>query len=154
MIVVNSVMEGFAREMQGRIHGILSDVVFESNNLEGFEDAEAASWRRFAKLLAICRRHDPDRGCAGALPAFKYVIGQTRHVSLIGIDDDLWHSERLQSYLQHPKNREHLTFELHDRRLRCRRRSRLTKYAGSGWPHRWRQVPSSSRAQSSDVRRR
>ena len=27
MIVVNSVMEGFSREMQTRIHGILSDVI-------------------------------------------------------------------------------------------------------------------------------
>ena len=30
MIVVNSVMSGFTTEMQNRIHGILSDVVFES----------------------------------------------------------------------------------------------------------------------------
>src|SRR4029079_19527273 len=40
MIVVNSVMEGFTTEMQGRIHGILSDVVVESHSLEGFPDAE------------------------------------------------------------------------------------------------------------------
>ncbi|HEV3136736.1 MAG TPA: ABC transporter permease, partial [Pirellulales bacterium] len=31
MIVVNSVMAGFTHEMQSRIHGILSDVVFESH---------------------------------------------------------------------------------------------------------------------------
>src|SRR6266568_1477969 len=41
MIVVNSVMEGFTHEMQDRIHGILSDVVFESHNLDGFHDPEA-----------------------------------------------------------------------------------------------------------------
>src|SRR5215216_4449826 len=40
MIVVNAVMQGFTREMQDRIHGILSDVVFESRNLEGFYDPQ------------------------------------------------------------------------------------------------------------------
>ena len=36
MIVVNSVMAGFTHEMQERIHGILSDLVFESRWLDGF----------------------------------------------------------------------------------------------------------------------
>jgi len=38
MIVVNSVMAGFAHEMQDRLHGILSDLVFEAHSLEGFAD--------------------------------------------------------------------------------------------------------------------
>ena len=38
MIVVNAVMAGFAHEMQTRIHGILSDIVFESHSLSGFQD--------------------------------------------------------------------------------------------------------------------
>ena len=38
MIVVNAVMAGFAHEMQSRIHGILSDLVFESHSLSGFQD--------------------------------------------------------------------------------------------------------------------
>ena len=38
MIVVNAVMAGFAHEMQTRIHGILSDLVFESHSLSGFQD--------------------------------------------------------------------------------------------------------------------
>src|SRR5271169_3900308 len=40
MIVVNSVMAGFNREMQQRIHGILSDIVFESRSIGGFEDPQ------------------------------------------------------------------------------------------------------------------
>jgi len=40
MIVVNAVMEGFTHEMQERIHGILSDVVFESRSLDGIPDAQ------------------------------------------------------------------------------------------------------------------
>jgi hypothetical protein len=38
MIVVNAVMAGFSHEMQTRIHGILSDLVFESHSLSGFQD--------------------------------------------------------------------------------------------------------------------
>ena len=40
MIVVNAVVAGFTVEMQARIHGILSDLTFESHGLEGFPDAE------------------------------------------------------------------------------------------------------------------
>ena len=40
MIVVNAVMAGFSHEMQTRIHGILSDLVFESHSLSGFQDPQ------------------------------------------------------------------------------------------------------------------
>ena len=39
MIVVNSVMAGFTHEMHKRLHGILSDIVFESHGLDGFPNA-------------------------------------------------------------------------------------------------------------------
>src|SRR5689334_5491196 len=35
MIVVNSVMAGFSTEMRDRIHGILADVIIETNSLDG-----------------------------------------------------------------------------------------------------------------------
>ena len=38
LIVVNSVMAGFSAEMHDRLHGILSDVVLRSHNLDGFPD--------------------------------------------------------------------------------------------------------------------
>jgi len=38
MIVVNSVMAGFAEKMRDRLHGILADVVVESFTLNGFYD--------------------------------------------------------------------------------------------------------------------
>ena len=50
MIVVNSVMEGFTSEMHNRLHGILSDVVFESHSLDGMPDA------------AVARAGDPQGG--------------------------------------------------------------------------------------------
>ena len=40
MIIVNSVMAGFSSEMQGRIRGIICDVVFESRSLEGMRDPD------------------------------------------------------------------------------------------------------------------
>jgi len=40
MIVVNSVMQGFSTEMQNRIHGINSDLLFESRSLDGIPDAD------------------------------------------------------------------------------------------------------------------
>ena len=42
MIVVNSVMAGFSSEMQNRIHGILSDVVFESRSIGRLRRSEVA----------------------------------------------------------------------------------------------------------------
>jgi len=39
MIVVNSVMKGFTSEMRGRIQGLLSDIVIETNSLDGRENA-------------------------------------------------------------------------------------------------------------------
>src|SRR5207302_3326154 len=35
LIVVDSVMAGFTREMHVRLHGILSDVILESHSLDG-----------------------------------------------------------------------------------------------------------------------
>ncbi|WZO95852.1 FtsX-like permease family protein [Isosphaeraceae bacterium EP7] len=40
MIVVNSVMAGFAEKMQTRLHGVLSDVIVESMDMDGFSDHE------------------------------------------------------------------------------------------------------------------
>jgi lipoprotein-releasing system permease protein len=40
MIVVNSVMAGFSHEMRDRIHGILADIIVETNSLDGSADAE------------------------------------------------------------------------------------------------------------------
>ena len=95
MIVVNSVMAGFSREMQARIHGILSDVVFEAHSMEGFPDPE----RRMPAMLTF------------------QVNGQNvpRPVTLIGIDDRT-HSgvSDFGKYLQHPQNREQMSFGLHE----------------------------------------
>ena len=40
MIVVNSVMAGFADKMRDRLHGVLADVVVESFSLDGFYNSD------------------------------------------------------------------------------------------------------------------
>src|SRR5262245_41386769 len=40
LIVVNSVMAGFSTKLRDRIHGLLSDVIVEAIDFEGFPDAE------------------------------------------------------------------------------------------------------------------
>ncbi|MBI3837855.1 MAG: ABC transporter permease [Planctomycetia bacterium] len=115
MIVVNSVMAGFTHEMQSRIHGILSDVVFESHSLEGFHDAD----RHMAEIRRIAGEYIAGMTPTVVVPAmlvFK-VQGQwiTRQISFIGVDEKT-HSQvsDFSRYLQHPTNRRKLGFSLHD----------------------------------------
>jgi lipoprotein-releasing system permease protein len=113
MIVVNSVMEGFTHEMQERIHGILSDLVFESRSLEGTPDAEAHMER--------IRRVAGDQ-IAGMSPTVRipamlgFTVGDqyiTKQVYLIGIDEATYASvSDFGRFLQHPDNRPQLDFLL------------------------------------------
>ena len=115
MIVVNAVMAGFSHEMQTRIHGILSDLVFESHSLSGFQDPK---WH----MDEIKRAAGGDiEGMTPtvAVPAMLsfQVRGQwlTRQVMFIGIDETT-HSgvSDFGTYLQHPENRRQLSFSLRD----------------------------------------
>src|SRR4051794_33901123 len=40
LIIVNSVMLGFQTQLRSRLHGILSDVMVEATDLNGFTDSE------------------------------------------------------------------------------------------------------------------
>src|SRR5947209_15179443 len=40
LIVVNSVMSGFSTKLKDRLHGVLSDVVIDTDNLAGFHDPD------------------------------------------------------------------------------------------------------------------
>ena len=115
MIVVNSVMAGFAKEMQDRIHGILSDLVVEVRPLEGVPDAEY----HMAEIRRVAGDWIAGMTPTVVVPAMlTYPWGgqsRTRQVTLIGID------ERTQSqvsdfgkYLQHPENREQMSFLLRE----------------------------------------
>ena len=144
MIVVNAVMAGFSHEMQTRIHGILSDLVFESHSLSGFQDPQ---WH-----MAEIRRAAGDR-IAGMTPTVAVpamlnfqVRGQwiTRQVMFIGIDEATHAGvSDFGRYLQHPANRTRLSFDLRDGGYdtfdsQAERGPKPTRPAleGAGWPHR------------------
>ncbi len=86
MIVVNSVMSGFGTEMRSRIHGILSDVVVETNSLDGVHDAD-----RWMKIIREAGGDDID-----SMAAMVEIYGMMTYdyrgqpvmktVQLIGID--------------------------------------------------------------------
>jgi len=115
MIVVNSVMEGFSEEMQGRIHGILSDVVVESHGAEGFADP-AGHMRRIERIAGPY--------VAGMTPVLEIpamlsfdVQGNwhQRQITLIGIDPISYgKAGNFNGYLQHPENRRQLEFDLRE----------------------------------------
>ncbi|MGI9177767.1 MAG: ABC transporter permease [Pirellulales bacterium] len=143
MIVVNSVMAGFSHEMQTRIHGILSDLVFESHSLSGFQDPQ---WH----MEEIRRAAGDD--IAGMTPTVAVpamlnfqVRGQwvTRQIMFIGIDEAT-HAQvsDFGRYLQHPGNRQQLSFGLRDGGYDTidsqADATQPTRPAleGAGWPHR------------------
>mgnify|MGYP001367913371 CR=1 FL=1 len=115
MIVVNGVMEGFTREMQSRIHGILSDVVFEGHSLEGFPDPQA----HMDRIREVAGDYIAGMTPTVAIPAMMVydVNGQwrTQQVTFIGVDEAT-HGQvsDFNRYLQHPENRKQLSFELRD----------------------------------------
>jgi len=115
MIVVNAVMDGFTTEMQNRIHGILSDVVVESRNLEGFYDPE---WH-LSRIREVAGDKIGATTVTVTVPAllnFNYRgTTVTRPVQLIGIDEQAGGmASEFAQYLQHPKNRQQMTFALHE----------------------------------------
>jgi lipoprotein-releasing system permease protein len=113
MIVVNAVMQGFTHEMQDRIHGILSDLVFESTSLDGFPDAD----RRMAEIRRIAGEYIEGMSPTVQTPAMLgYSLGDqyvTKQVMMIGIDENTYAGvSDFGEYLQHPENRQHLDFQL------------------------------------------
>ena len=115
MIVVNSVMAGFTHEMQYRIKGILSDIVFESHSMEGFHDPQY----HMDRIREIAGDDIEGMTPCVVVPAFfSFRVGSNstvRQINLIGIDETS-HAQvsDFGRYLQHPDNRKNLSFELHD----------------------------------------
>lgn len=143
MIVVNSVMSGFAHEMQNRIHGILSDLVFESRSLDGFPDAE----RHMAAIRRVAGDDIVGMTPTVVVPAILTfpVHGQsiTKQVNVIGVDENS-HAQvsDFGQYLQHPGNRRKLSFALrengydvHDHQAGPEAPDR-PQMKGAGWPYR------------------
>jgi lipoprotein-releasing system permease protein len=137
LIVVNSVMAGFTREMHSRLHAILSDLVFESSGLDGFPDPD---WH----MQQIRDVLGPD--LAGMTPVVHVpalvripVQGEyhTRQINLIGIDSKTYDQvSDFGEYLQHPANRGNLSFVLRDSGYAPEK----PDFPASGWRHRQMRV--------------
>ncbi len=115
MIVVNAVMAGFTYEMQDRIHGILSDVIFEARSLDGAID-EKQHMADIQKAAGDLIEGMSPTAHVPSMLGFT-VNGQriNKQINMIGIDPKTYGSvSDFGRYLQHPSNREKLAFELRD----------------------------------------
>jgi len=136
MIVVNSVMKGFSVEMQSRIHAVLSDVVVESNGMEGFADAQ----RHMNEIERVAGEHIEGMTPTVVVPAMlSYKVQQqwiTQPVQLIGIDARTQsQASDFATFLQHPENRKSFDFKLRESGYDTSDGKR-PQLADAGWEHR------------------
>ena len=115
MIVVNSVMQGFGSEMQDRLHSIYSDLIFASATMDGMPDAQ---WHeeQIRKVAGDQIEAMSPTVVTEAILNYQFRgTWITRQVELIGIDEK---TQSLVSgfgkYLQHPANREAMSFDLRE----------------------------------------
>ncbi len=135
LIIVNSVMHGFTTEMQERMHGILSDVVVESNNSNGMPN-HATIQREIRRIVG-----DQLEGMTTVVhvPAMVSIThrGETinRQINLIGIDSETYADvSDFSKYLLHPENQKKISFDLHEGGYAPDR----VKFPEAGWEYRRR----------------
>lgn len=92
LIVVNSVMSGFSTKLQDRLHGLLSDVVVESTQLNGVQDPEAKM-----KMIRESAVGDKIQSMTATLEVFAMIQFKlpglsdemlTRPIRLIGVEPE------------------------------------------------------------------
>ncbi len=133
MIIVNAVMNGFTTEMQGRMHGILSDVIVESHSSSGLENYQSYQQR----IRDILGEDLVGMTTVVHVPAMVNINHRgetiTRQINLIGIDTDSYASvSDFSKYLLHPSNQQSLSFLLHESGYGEGRPG----FPDSGWKHR------------------
>ncbi len=145
MIIVNAVMDGFTTEMQGRMHGILSDVIVESHNSSGLLNHKIIQ-DRIRQMLG-----DDLEGMTTVVhvPAMVTINHRgetiTRQINLIGIDTESYASvSDFSKYLLHPDNQKSLSFDLHETGYASDREG----FPESGWKHRRRTAVAQQRIQA------
>ncbi len=143
MIIVNSVMQGFTSEMQNRIHGIISDVVFEAKSLDGFPNAE---WHE-ERIRQVVGDQIAGMTPIVSVPAMLYYQWRNTtmacQVQLVGIDEKTQSQvSDFSRYLQHAANRQAASFKLRDGRYDVRDHQagpeapERVQMQDAGWPHR------------------
>ncbi len=136
LIVVNSVMAGFSDEMHKRLHGILSDIVIRSHDLNGLPDPQ---WH-MDEITRIAGNDIEAMTAAIQIPAMinfrDNIQGQwiTQPITLIGIDQSTYAQvSDFSEYLLHPENRKQLDFLLKEKNYGLGKKDRFPL---SGWVRR------------------
>ncbi len=113
MIVVNAIMLGFASEMEARIHGMLSDIVFEVHNHDGIPDPEGHMQRIREIAGDKIAGMTPTVVTIGMIRFMYHDQEVAQQVNLIGIDARTQGDvSDMAKYLQHPENRQAISFLL------------------------------------------
>ena len=115
MIVVNSVMAGFTHEMQGRLNGMLGDLIVRTRSMDGAFDADA----RMAEIRAVAGDSIAGMSPTVHVPALlTMMVGgemMPRQITIVGVDENSYSSvSKFGEFLQHPENRKQLSFKLRD----------------------------------------
>ncbi len=137
LIIVNAVMAGFSREMEQRLNGILSDLVFESHSLNGFPDPQ---WH-MAEIRKVLGDDVAGMTATVHVPAMISipVNGQyyNRQITVIGIDRETYAQvSDFSQFLLHPDNRRQVSFELREGGYAPGRQD----FPDAGWEHRRNRV--------------
>lgn len=89
LIVVNSVMSGFSEKLRSNLHGLLDDIVIESESIAGFNDPKGKMAKIMADPFLASRIESMSESLEGfAMLHYDYPGGDrlARPIRLIGID--------------------------------------------------------------------
>jgi lipoprotein-releasing system permease protein len=124
-----------ARQMQDRMHGILSDVIVESHSANGLPNHEAIQHR----IRQVVGNDLEGMTTVVHVPAMVTIEHMndaiTRQINLIGIDTESYANvSDFSKYLMHPANQSQISFALRDQGYAPDR----ANFPDSGWVHRRR----------------
>jgi lipoprotein-releasing system permease protein len=115
MIVVNSVMAGFTHEMQGRLNGLLGDVIVRTRSMDGALDADAHMAKIHETVGDVVVGMSPTVHVPALLTMTVGGEMMPRQVTVVGIDEATYANvSQFGDFLQHPENRKQLSFNLRD----------------------------------------
>ena len=142
LVVVNSVMAGFADEMQDRLHGLVSDIVIERHSGGGIPNPQY----HIDEIKRLCGDEIVAHTANVHVPSMLNIEfnGQkiTRHVSLVGLDPESYNRvSDFGEFLQHPENKTQFSFALREDGFAPDRAG----FPESGWVYRRQRSSSTAR---------
>ncbi|MGV3485552.1 MAG: ABC transporter permease [Planctomycetaceae bacterium] len=137
LIIVNSVMAGFAAEMHERLHGLASDILIECHASGGLPDPDA----NLAEIRKVLGDRLEGTSVSVHVPGMLGIEfnGQliTRHVNLVGIDPQTYDNvSQFGRFLLHPGNQVQVSFDLKENGYAPERE----QFPESGWGYRREKV--------------